>query len=342
MKMSTGIKEIARLAGVSTATVSRALSHPDRVAEETRRQIMTLVEEHGYRANSFARSLRRRRSDTVLAVLPDLGNPFFSTILSSIQETLLAVGIDLLVTDSRSTHNTGRSPAAHLRAARADGLICLDGGLNAGLLEELSEGDIAGRVVFACEWPEGASFPTVRSDNRAGMQLGVDHLVALGHRDIAFLSGPAGNILTSERQQGFVAALQRHGLTLDDDRIAGGDFSMDAGYASARLFAQPIRPTAVVCSSDQLAIGLISGLRELGLSVPSDVSVVGFDDIGPAPYAVPALTTIRQDREALGRKAAQMLLKRLGSDICEQDETATLPVTLIERASTAPAPRNPF
>ncbi len=331
-----GIKEIARLAGVSTATVSRTFSHPDRVAEETRRQIMTLVEEHGYSANSFARSLRRRRSDSVLMLLPDLGNPFFSTIISSIQETLLQAGVDLLVTDSHSALKIGRSPAAHLRAARVDGLICLDGAPGDGLIDELSEADVAGRVVFACEWPQGALFPTVRSDNRAGTGLAVDHLVALGHRDIAFLSGPADNILTRERRIGFADALQRHGLTLDDGRIAGDDFTMEAGHAAAaRLFIQATRPTAVVCSSDQLAIGLIAGLRELGLSAPKDVSVVGFDDIGSAPYAFPALTTIRQDRVTLGRTAAQMLLKRLGPDRPDQTETVTLPVSLIQRASTA-------
>lgn len=336
--MAIGIKEIARLAGVSTATVSRALSQPDRVSPDTRAQVMAVVERHDYRVNSFARSLRVRRADAVLALVPNLGNPFFSEIIAGIQEGLLPAGIDLLVTDTLSQKQRRQSPVAHLQAARADGVICLDGGLPAEILDELAAPDVAGRVVFACEWPEGRSFTTVRSDNRAGMAMAVQHLLGLGHRDFALLTGPAGNVLTQERQESAEAALAAAGLNLPASRIAGGSFEIRDGYrAAGALMRGEARPTAILCASDQLAIGCISGLSELGIRIPEDVSVVGFDDIALAAYSRPPLTTIRQDRVRLGRFAAQRLLDSLAGRPAAEALT-TLPVEIVVRRSTTAAP----
>lgn len=335
--MAIGIKEIARLAGVSTATVSRALSQPARVSPETRAQVMAVVEEHDYRVNSFARSLRVRRADAVLALVPNLGNPFFSEIIAGIQEGLSPAGIDLLVTDTLSQQARRQSPVGHLQAARADGIICLDGGLPADLLDELAASDVASRVVFACEWPEGRSFTTVRSDNRAGMALAVQHLVGLGHSRFALLTGPAGNVLTKERQEGAMAALSEAGLSLPAARIKGGSFEIRDGYrAAGELMRCAERPTAILCASDQLAIGCISGLSELGIRVPEDVSVVGFDDIALAAYSRPPLTTIRQDRRRLGRCAAKNLLASLAGSPAPELLT-TLPVEIVVRRSTAAA-----
>ncbi|GGF73574.1 LacI family transcriptional regulator [Paracoccus acridae] len=336
--MAIGIKDIARLAGVSTATVSRALSHPGRVSPETRAQVMAVVEEHDYRVNSFARSLRVRRADAVLALVPNLGNPFFSEIIAGIQDGLTPAGLDLLVTDSLSQQARRQSPVTHLQAARADGLICLDGALPAGILDDLAASDVAGRVVFACEWPDGRGFPVVRSDNRAGMALAVQHLVGLGHRDFALLTGPEGNVLTRERREGAEAALAQAGLSLPPSRIAGGSFEIRDGFrAAGDLMRMPSRPTAILCSSDQLAIGCISGLSELGVRVPQDVSVVGFDDIALAAYSRPPLTTIRQDRRRLGRIAAERLLSSLSGKPLAETLT-TLPVEIVVRRSTAAAP----
>lgn len=334
--MTIGIKEIARLAGVSTATVSRALSHPGRVSPETRAQVMAVVEQHDYRVNSFARSLRVRRADAVLALVPNLGNPFFSEIIAGIQEGLTPAGIDLLVTDTLTQKARRQSPVGHLQAARADGLICLDGGLPAATLDEMGGRTVADRVVFACEWPEGRAFPAVRSDNRGGMAQAVDHLLDRGHRVFALLTGPEGNVLTRERHQGAREALAVAGLELPESHVAGGSFEIGAGYeAAGRLMRLTPRPTAILCCSDQLAIGCISGLAAAGVRVPEDVSVVGFDDIGPAAYARPALTTVRQDRRKLGRIAAQRLLDSIAGRRADEALT-TLPVEMIVRASTGP------
>lgn len=335
--MAIGIKDIARLAGVSTATVSRTLSNPDRVSAETRAQVMAVVQQHDYRVNSFARSLRVRRADAVLALVPNLGNPFFSEIIAGIQDTLATAGIDLLVSDSLSQRARCQSPVTHLQAARADGLICLDGSLPAEILADLSARDVRDRVVFACEWPEGHSFPAVRSDNRAGMAMAVQHLTQLGHRDFALLTGPEGNILTRERRLGTEAALADAGLLLRPACIDGGTFDIEGGFRAAERLMQLVpRPTAILCSSDQLAFGCTAALVRMGISVPGDVSVMGFDDIALAGYAQPPLTTIRQDRRQLGRTAAARLLEGLGSGARADEQMTTLSVGLVVRASTGP------
>ena len=337
--MSLSIKDIAKLSGVSTATVSRTLSHPDRVSEETRRQVMEVVERHGYRVNSVARNLRRQRSDSVLALVPDLGNPFFAAIFAGVQDRLSAAGLDLLVADSSAYRASGRSLLNHLKDARVDGLLCLDGNLPTPARQELAASDLGNRVVFACEWlPEGG-FPSVRSDNREGMRLAVEYLVSQGHRRIAFLCGPAQNVLTIERLAGVRAALSAHGLALPDALVAGGDFSLQAGQeASAWFLRCDPRPTAVICASDQLAMGLMHGLQREGISVPRDLSLIGFDDIATAAYFTPDLTTIRQDRIGIGAKAAQVLLDQINGVPIDRNLTLTLPVTLQLRGSTGPVP----
>lgn len=334
--MSVSIKDIARISGVSTATVSRVLSDPERVSEKTRAAVMTVVNQHGYRVNSHARSLRRQRADAILALVPDLGNPFFSTILSGIELELQAAGIDLLVGDSRASARGGRSVFTHLHASRVDGVICLDGSLPECARAELKSPDVAERVVFACEWMADSDLPFVRSDNRAGGALAVDHLVGLGHRDIAFLRGPHSNILTAEREVGVRDALSRHGLQLPDHRVSGSDFTLEEGFAAAKwLLGLSERPTAVVCASDQLAIGLMSGLANAGLKVPEDMSIVGFDDIASAAYVTPSLTTVRQDRIGLGQAAARVILKQIKQPKTQERCICTLPVSLIARKSSS-------
>lgn len=332
--MSLSIKDIARLAGVSTATVSRALSQPERVSEETRKTVMDVVNAQGYRVNSMARSLRRKRTDTVLAIIPNLANPFYAAIFDSMQATLQDHGRSLVITDSRTHRPDQPSPLTHWHEARIDGLICFDADLPEAILAELQGPDLAGRVVFASAWPKTGCFPSVRSDNRHGMRLAVDHLHGLGHRSIAYLSGPAENSLNIERREAVAEALVQHGLSLPQSAVIDGDFSLEAGrLAAARVAALSPRPTAVVCASDQLAIGLIFGLMSMGLSVPEDISVIGFDDIATARYYNPPLTTVRQDRAGLGVRASMLLIDGLeGRKPRHQIEI--LPVTLEVRGST--------
>jgi len=340
MKSST-LQDVARVAKVSTATVSRTLSNPGIVSESTRRRVAEAVEITGYRINRAARNLRTQRAHSVLVLLPDLANPFFSTILEGISRTLSHRGYSMLIASTRQVHDGGERLIDYLDDARADGMIILDGGLDAQVMAMLETAPQAGRILFACEWVEGAGFPSVRCENGEGARMAVTHLHDLGHRRIGHVTGPEGNVLMHSRRNAFVAETARLGLDLKSDWIIAGDFSLAAGCLAAQAWiAMEDRPTAIFCASDQLAMGFIAELSRHGLTVPDAVSVMGFDDIDFAEQFIPPLTSIRQDRLSIGETAARMLMARIVTPGDGNPEhAAVLPVSLVVRGSTAPPRR---
>lgn len=337
------ISDVARVAGVSTATVSRVLSHPEMVSALTRDAVLAAVADTGYRINLAARNLRRRQSGGIVVLVPHLSNPFFSLILSGIAKVASEAGLNVLVTDTRTTHGVERQIADHLHNNRAEGLIVLDGSLPEGLFEA-KEGPQPPPVVFACEWVEGH---TVTIDNHLGARLAVEHLIALGHRRIGHILGPEGNILTRQRAEGTCDALAAAGIAPEENWFLPGDYTIASGVAAARRFlALDEKPSAMFCASDTMACGFMSELHRNGIRVPDDVSVVGFDDIELSEHFIPSLTTIRQPREAIGETAAEMLLGLIRAQQGEQQpagdahQGTVLPIELVVRGSTgAPTSR---
>ncbi len=337
------IQDVAKAAGVSTATVSRALTDPALLADSTRIAVQDAIRATGYRVNRAARNLRTRSAGAIMVMTPNLGNPFFSQILSGISATFAETDYAVLIADSQDQDDIARMSVDYFADTRIDGMISLDGSLTPDQLALLESSPHAKGVVFACEWVHGMTLPSVRSDNVKGARLAVRHLYDLGHRKIAHITGPAGNVLTRERRRGMLDAREELGLPARDEWIMRGDFSLQSGQdAARRILAMTDRPTAVFCASDMVAIGLISTLSNSGLRVPEDISVVGFDDIEIAEHAIPPLTTIRQNRRELGTRAAKLLLKRLqpnGSDGDDADGVIELiDVGLIIRSSTARVP----
>ena len=339
-KAQPKIKDVAHAAGVSTATVSRALTQPERLSEATREKVFEAIQATGYRVNRAARNLRTRRAGAILVLVPNLGNPFFSHILSSINEVLAANGYSVLVFDSQQHGASEQVVSDCLLNGSVDGLITLDGRVSDVTRQTLKNANMMRQVVFCCEWSDHLPVPSIRSDNALGTQMAVDHLVALGHRAIAHVTGPAENILGRVRKDAFSACCAAHGLDILPDWIIPGDFSLAAGVAAAdRILAMGTRPTAVFCASDAMALSFISRCQQRGVSVPHDISVVGFDDIDLAAFSQPALTTIRQDRPELGRLAAEELLAHLhGDQKSDGPHIIYAPISLIERSTTsAPA-----
>ncbi|MEP5630714.1 MAG: LacI family DNA-binding transcriptional regulator [Tateyamaria sp.] len=335
-KTST-LQDVARVAKVSTATVSRTLSHPDVVSESTRRRVAEAVKVTGYRINHAARNLRTQRSHSVLVLLPDLANPFFSTILEGISRHLSAKGYSMLIASTKQVQDSGERLIHYLDDARADGMIVLDGDLEPDVVNKLEDASQTQRVLFACEWVEGANFPSVRCENRQGTRLAVQHFHALGHRKIAHVTGPEGNVLMHARKDAFVDEIASLGLVLKPEWIFAADFTLEAGCLAAQdWIALQDRPTAVFCASDQLALGFISELSRHGFRVPEHVSVMGFDDIELAAQFIPSLTSIRQDRLLIGEIAATMLMERIEKPNAQHRASPTvLPVSLVARDSTA-------
>ncbi|WP_299840716.1 LacI family DNA-binding transcriptional regulator [uncultured Jannaschia sp.] len=322
------IADVAQLAGVSTATVSRALSHPERVEGITRSRVLEAVAATGYRVNAAARDLRSRRARAITLLAPNLANTFFSRIVAAVQDVAGSAGLVVQVSDSQVE-------AARLAVigsdGRTDGILLLDGAVDPAIVAGW-----AVPVVMVCEWQEGMDLCCFGTDNIGGIGQAVDHLAGLGHRRIAYLGGPAGNVLSAARAEGYEAAMRRIGLTVAATDRLPGDFTMRSGAAAAgRWAASPDRATAMVCASDESAIGFVSECDRMGIACPRDVSVVGFDDIEFSDRFIPPLTTVHQPRDLLGRRAATLLVEALTGGGPLRPGRRMLPSRLIVRGSTA-------
>ncbi|MBL0406962.1 LacI family DNA-binding transcriptional regulator [Microvirga aerilata] len=333
------IQDVARLADVSTATVSRALATPERVSPEARARVLEAIAKTGYVPNPAARTLRSQKTYMVLVVLPDLSNTFFSKILRGIEETLFEAGYGMIISDLDGSPAKEAHFAAFTAAGRVDGAILLNGHLFGQSRDgEGQPARITIPLVALCEAIPGADIPQIEIDNRAAASRMTQHLAGLGHSSIAYVSGPAINVLERERFQGFKEGLQAAGLPYDPALVIPGDYTIEAGVAAGeRLVAQATRPTAVFCTSDEMAIGLMRTVLSAGLRVPEDISVAGFDDIDFAAVAEPSLTTIRQPRRELGQAAATALIDLLQGRTTPK--RIRLETELVVRDSVAPLPR---
>jgi LacI family transcriptional regulator, repressor for deo operon, udp, cdd, tsx, nupC, and nupG len=330
------IQDVAKLADVSTATVSRALATPERVSPEARARVLEAIAKTGYVPNPAARTLRSQKTYMVLVVLPDLSNTFFSKILRGIEETLFEAGYGMIISDLDGSPEKEAHFAAFTAAGRVDGAILLNGHLFGQSREgEGQPARIKIPLVAVCEAIPGADIPQIEIDNRAAAYGMTQHLASLGHRSIAYVSGPASNILERERFQGFKDGLETAGLPFDPALVLPGDYTIEAGVRAGQdLVERHTRPTAVFCTSDEMAIGLMRTLFSAGLRVPEDISVAGFDDIEFAAVAEPPLTTIHQPRRELGQAAASALIELLQGR--PSPKRIRLETELVIRDSVAP------
>ena len=333
-KRKLRIAEVAVLAGVSTATVSRAMSAPGKLRADTLARVAEAVRRTGYTPNIAARTLRARRTMLALVVVPDIGNPFFSDVLRGIDEGLSRHGYGLLIGNLDNSRHKEPQLADLASAGQVDGVILLNGRIPQGGGRSLADADIP--IVAVCEAIPGATIPQVEVQNREAARSAVAHLVELGHRRIAYLAGPSDNILEHERRAGFCLGLGDAGIPARRARFYSGDFTFRTGVAAAvRFLAQRQRPTALFAANDEMAIGFIKTIRSAGLDVPDDISVVGFDGIEFADYVEPTLTTFRQPRRELGRAGAALLIQAMtGAPIDPAEVHQRLPVPLLARAST--------
>jgi LacI family repressor for deo operon, udp, cdd, tsx, nupC, and nupG len=296
---------------------------------------MDAVAKVGYVPNPAARSLRSQKSHMVLVVVPDLANIFFSQVLRGIEEELFAAGYGMIVGDLNGSLEKEMQLASFAAGGQVDGVLLLNGHLLRQSGEPGAPPVILGvPVVAMCETIEGADIPQIEVDNRAAACCMTEYLASLGHRDIGYLCGPAGNVLEKDRFGGYRDGLLKAGLAFDASLVWPGDYKLETGVLVAgQIMAGRKRPTAVFCSNDEMAIGLLRGFASAGLRVPEDMSVAGFDDIEFAEMATPALTTIRQPRRDLGRNGAAALLELLQGR--RPSPRIRLGTDLILRASTA-------
>jgi len=327
------IKDIARAAGVSHSTVSRALAGSSLVAPETKRRIQHIAREMGYTPSAIARGLVTKRTDTIGLVVTTITDPFIAQVVRGVEETALDNGYSVILCDCNAEPERELAGVRILREKRVDAIIVASsrvGSLYVPLLEELGI-----PVVLINNQQEGRYVHSVRTDDLAGGRLVGEYLVSLGHRRIAYIGGPSDAHASLERLEGCRAALREHGLDIATDRILPGDGRTGGGQAGVNLLLQRSpHPTAIFCYNDVTAIGALRAIKSAGLRVPDDLSIVGYDDIAFAAFVDPPLTTVAQAKHTLGQRAMRLALNLLD----EQEETGDVVLTplLVERASCAP------
>jgi LacI family repressor for deo operon, udp, cdd, tsx, nupC, and nupG len=334
---ATSIRQVARQAGVSIATVSRALTTPDKVSDKTLKKVLAQVERSRYKPNLLARNFRSKRAYSVVVLVPNIANPFFAEIIRGIEQVAQQHGYAVLLGDTEGREDREAYYVGLVETRQADGLIQLHPRLPKAARGANGTLDIP--LVNACEYIEDAPCPRVGIDNTAAAREMTAYLLGLGHRRIGVILGPDSSPLTSDRLHGYRLALRSAKIPADDALIAQGDFTMSSGSIAAEtLFKAKQPPTAIFCFNDEMALGAIRYLKSTGRSVPQDVSVVGFDDIEFASFCDPPLTTIEQPTREIGNKAMSLLFDMLSGGKPEPT-MHTLPIKLIVRDSAAPPPR---
>jgi LacI family transcriptional regulator len=332
------IKEVARDAGVSVATVSRVLSGKGGVREATRRRVLEVARELDYVPHGAAQSLITRVTRTVGVILPDAHGEFFSELVRGIDLVSRAAGYHLLVS---GFHSDSRDLVAILQATRGrvDGLIVMSPEADIRLLRQ-SLGEPVPVVLLNCAI-ESDEHDAIDVDNYGGARAVVEHLAGLGHRRIAMVTGPEHNVDSCERLRGFrdgMAAISGNGAGAEAAELPG-DFTEHGGYLAGRhLLELEPRPTAVFAANDMSAVGILCALAEAGVRVPDEMTVVGFDDVPLARYLTPPLTSVAASMAEVGRRAMERLVLAMLDPAAHRPERERLPARLVVRSSCAPPP----
>src|SRR6185437_9558769 len=330
------IKDVEREAGVSVATVSRACNGSAAVTDDTRRHVLDIAARLGYTPHGAARSLITNRTSTIGVLLPDLYGEFFSEVIRGVDQAAQRGGYHLLVS---SSHDESREIVAAFRAmrGRVDGLLVMSPDLDArAAVHEFT--DRFPVVLLNCP-AEADRYDSIVINNLDGARAIVQHLIELGHRRIAMISGRERNYDSVERRRGFREVVCEAGIAGEYALEITGDFSEASGFrAAATLLEAPRRPTAIFAANDSMAIGALSALRAGSLRVPEDISVAGFDDIPMAQYMNPPLTTVHVDISALGALATERLLSNMREVPEHVHRQEVVSCTLVVRGSSASIP----
>lgn len=340
--MPVTIKDVARAAGVSPSTVSRVISDHPRISQPTKERVRRVMKELGYHPNVIARSLVTQSSRALGLVLSRaaeaaLANPFFPEVIRGIGSVANQARYALLLSTSLTPRQELEECQEMLESHRVDGLILLASRVEDRLVARLARRGYPFVVVGRA--PQDREVWWVNNDNTAAAREAVEHLLELGHRRVACLAGAPEYLVTQDRVTGYRQALEGRGIDFDPDLVRFTDFSRDQGCRAAReLLSRPHGPTAFFATDDLLAWGALQAASDLGLRVPDDLSVMGFNDDPLSSYLTPALTTVHVPIFELGRVAARLLLDRL-QDPTSPVQHVLVPTRLVRRASTAPPRR---
>lgn len=333
------MKEIARLAKVSLGTVSNVLSGSSTVKDSLRRRVMAAVDSLDYQPNLLARGLRRDRTNIIGMIISDVSNPFFPAVVKGAEDTAFTNGYRLVLCNSDNNFVKEETYLRELQTYLPSGLIIMTSDINGSPKLAEAYRDAGTAVVYVDRLPYTWTGDTVTSMNERGAYDATKSLIEHGHVRIAMISGPSQLTNSGERVAGFKRAMAQAKYVVPPAYIQEGDFNKDSGYKKATiLLSLSPRPTAIFAANDLLAFGALSAIRDLGLSCPGDVSVIGFDNLDLAEVVTPTLSSVEQSGYKLGALAAQVIADRVRGDKGPR-RAHILPTTLILRASVGAGPK---
>jgi len=333
MGKSVTIRDIAKEAGVSAATVSRFLNRTGYVDEKTGARIAAEVKRFNYRPSRIAQSLKTKVSKNLMMVVPDIQNPFYSRMANEMQHLVFAEGYTITLFDSEGKFESEMKCLALAESIGVDGILFASVAVHLSVLRELGRMNLP--VVMINSY-DACPFDSVHGVRNEGTYLSARHLISLGHRRIGFAGGAVGTAIAASRKAGYLHAMQEAGLPVEKQLIFEMDFNSDAGRKSGTYFSalQPM-PTAICCANDMIALGLQQVLLERGISVPGDVSLTGMDNVRYGSVCSPPLTTVTNDSAAFAQEAVQALFERIRGTYTGPPREVLIGRELIVRGSTA-------
>ena len=328
------IRDVAKAAGLSPATVSRYLNGKIQLPSGSSQRIRDAIRELHYQPNATARNLSLGQTDLLGLIVPNVSNPFFATIAEAAEEAAFQAGFGVLLCNARDDAARELRYLGLLARNQVDGVLLLTNSNASSHAELISTVNASGNVVILDEDVEDARAPKLFVENENGARMATEHLWAMGHRRIAHIGGPVGLYSAERRLSGYLAALRGHGLEPDRTLVVRGPYTRAFG-AEAFALLRGVDVSAVFCASDFVAMGLLEAAREQGVRVPQELSVVGFDDSAFVDMLQPALTTVRQPAERLGAEGMALLIDLVREDAKVEVPPTLLPVELVIRESVA-------
>jgi DNA-binding LacI/PurR family transcriptional regulator len=338
LRKAASMKEIARQVGVSQSTVSRVLNGANSripIAAETRRRVLDAARNMGYRPNPHARGLRGAGTALLGLIVREISDPFFARAIEEVTDAARHHGYNLVLCHAHSSAREALVLAGLLETRHTDGIILLgDLRYAADVWSELVEGPLP--VVTLCGGHRSPGTPTINTDNRMGVRMAIDYLWKLGHRRIGYFDGGwLGDV--AERREAFMSIVAERGIEVLDGYHQAAENDIGAGEeAFARAMSLPQPPTAILCATDQVALGALAGALRAGVRIPDDLSIVGFDDIPVAQFAVPPLTTIRQPLGELAKRAVDEVIAIIRGEKDAMSKIHYLRPELVVRGSAGP------
>ncbi|VVP24311.1 Ribose operon repressor [Pseudomonas fluorescens] len=327
------IKDVAALAGISYTTVSHVVNNTRPVSKEVRLKVEAAIKSLDYVPSAVARSLKAKTTATIGLLVPNSLNPYFAELARGIEDYCERNGYCVILCNSDDNPQKQRSYLRVLLEKRVDGLIVASAGGDSGLAQGLA--GVKTPMVIVDRGLDGVDADLVRIDHEYGAYLATRHLLELGHRDIATIGGPASTSVAQMRQAGFRRALKEAGIDVSPARMLESDFTSTGGYNAATTLLASDPPSAIFAGNDMIGIGVLRAAAERKVRVPSELSVIGFDDIQMSRYVYPALTTVGQSILQLGEMAAEVLLRRIATPSLVTDQRIVTP-SIVLRESTAP------